>query len=63
MLTEQVKQKVLQHHQELKDSGKLLPQQQQDQYYTSFRSRFGPMNSASWMANGCLKPCTEAKAA
>ena len=42
MLTEQVKQKVLQHHQELKDSGKLLPQQQQDQYYTSFRSRFGP---------------------
>ena len=42
MLTEQMKQRLLQHYQDLNLAGKFLPQQQRDQYYARFRSRFGP---------------------
>src|SRR5437868_5298792 len=42
MLEPPVKQKLLQRFQQLNAEGKLLSRTQLDQYYGTFRSRFGP---------------------
>jgi 5-methylcytosine-specific restriction protein B len=42
MLEPSVKQKLLQHLQQLNAEGKLLSRAQSGQYYATFRSRFGP---------------------
>lgn len=47
MLDEQVKQRLLERFKRLNDEGKLLSRWQLEQYYTTYRNRFGPERLAT----------------
>ena len=63
MLTDEMKQKLSEKYEDLRNTGKLPTRQQQDQYYASFRRRFGPDQLSKLDGERFLKPCTAAKTA